>query len=72
MIIERRYVVFLDLLGFRELVKKIGQDVRERYRLRRISHDNGPRSFYIIITDLADTGVRNFPRSSRHRRVSTF
>jgi len=27
-----KYVVFLDLLGFRELVKKIGQDVLERHR----------------------------------------
>ncbi len=28
-----KYVVFLDLLGFRELVKKIGQDVLERHRI---------------------------------------
>jgi hypothetical protein len=28
-----KYVVFLDLLGFRELVKKIGQDVLERHRV---------------------------------------
>ena len=28
-----KYVVFLDLLGFSELVKKIGQDVMERHRV---------------------------------------
>jgi hypothetical protein len=30
---REKYVVFLDLLGFRELVKKIGQDVLERHRV---------------------------------------
>jgi hypothetical protein len=30
---RRKYVVFLDLLGFRELVKRSGQDVLERHRL---------------------------------------
>lgn len=30
---REKYVVFLDLLGFRELVKKIGQDVLERNRV---------------------------------------
>lgn len=28
-----KYIVFLDLLGFREIVKKIGQDVLERHRV---------------------------------------
>ncbi len=30
---REKYVVFLDLLGFRELVRKIGQDVLERHRV---------------------------------------
>jgi hypothetical protein len=30
---REKYVVFLDLLGFRELVKKIGKDVLERHRV---------------------------------------
>jgi len=30
---REKYVIFLDLLGFRELVKKIGQDVLERHRV---------------------------------------
>jgi hypothetical protein len=30
---REKYVVFLDLLGFSELVKKIGQDVMERHRV---------------------------------------
>ncbi len=30
---REKYVVFLDLLGFREVVKKIGRDVLERHRV---------------------------------------
>jgi hypothetical protein len=30
---REKYVVFLDLLGFSEAVKKIGQDVLERHRV---------------------------------------